>query len=282
MLYEFLGGHKHVRQIKLQNLSKRFQLSNLQDKLLNFWDDIPDTKIYDLGAFRILTTNKYLEGEVKKVQKRVTWKNKTKQVYSCNILPKIPDDTKDEFWRRWVLIGCFNDFLGGNNDPNILAKITTPQEFSGLLNKVILAWRRLEARKHFPDEWNDAEYIKTLWEIDMNAAKLFVTQMCEKGDGKDVDCHIFLEALNRFRIERRAQPISQNACTRALKELGIFIKTVSKKYHPDSSGRAYNKIGLKPDVDVRTLTDKKPSNLDEWMLKSKEEKKEIVKRKENS
>jgi phage/plasmid-associated DNA primase len=54
-------------------------------------------------------------------------------IYSTNKPPIVKDEDSFAFWRRWVVLNCPNTFTGDKKDPDILAKITTPEALSGLL-----------------------------------------------------------------------------------------------------------------------------------------------------
>lgn len=259
MIFKFLGGN-HIAQIKLQFLSHRFKLANLRGKLLNWWDDLDPYKINKSDIFRILTTNKYLSGEIKNIQDDIQWVNTTKQLYSCNDLPEVSPKTGDEFWRRWIIISCNSLFKDKDkmkeedyDDPNVFLrdiniseKIATPKEFSGLLNKCLKGMLRLEKRKCFPIEWDDIEKVKGLWLIDINPVKLFVDEYCDVGVDYKIDYDIFIKELNKFRTENhKVRAISKTMSTKSLKKISENIKKmpVNKKAHPESSG--YNYVGIK-------------------------------------
>lgn len=240
MLYAFLG-RKHVSEVSLQDLWRPFQAANLRDKLANIHDDLDLKKIHYVGMFKKIVTNKYLSSEVKNVQKHVEWINRTKLSFSCNRLPQ-PKDVGDDFYSRWILVPCFNQFIGDNKDPDKLKKITTPEELSGLFNKIIEAWTRLEDRKGFSKEWNDIDHVKGIWEMDINPVKLFVDKYCDVGKSEyEVDYELFHDEIRKYRKKHNVKEISKTMCTKSLKMIDERIKKkrVSIKFNPDSSGNKY-------------------------------------------
>jgi putative DNA primase/helicase len=61
-----------------------------------------------------------------------------------------PNDDTTAFFRRWIIIVFPNEFKPGEGaDPHILEKLTTEREFSGLLNKVLDALKRLLEKGQF-------------------------------------------------------------------------------------------------------------------------------------
>ena len=70
-------------------------------------------------------------------------KNHAKLTFSTNKMPHTPDPSR-AFHRRWFVVNCPTIFIKGENrDPDIISKITTPQELSGFFNITIEGRRRL-------------------------------------------------------------------------------------------------------------------------------------------
>ncbi|HEC66619.1 MAG TPA: hypothetical protein ENI23_15190, partial [bacterium] len=193
LLMRFFEGKKYgslISQLRLQSLSGKFQIIKTKGKILNIWDDLPKSKIGISDMFRLIVTNNVLSGRVKYVVDNVSWYNRCKLLFTCNTLPPTEKDMGDQFWRRWILESCFCEFKTKNKmtaddesnpnikvkKPHILDKICTSNEFSGLLNKALQAYKRLYERDGFPKEWDDVERLKGLWQIDINPVKLFLDE----------------------------------------------------------------------------------------------------------
>jgi len=231
LIVQFIGGNhpeRIISQIKLQDLRKRFTLANLKDKLFNYYDDLNYNKLANSDAFRLVVTNKYLSSEIKNVQGYITWRNYCKQLYSCNYLPEIPKNTGDEFWRRWLLIQCFNEFTPEKKRLEFANKKWSQEELSGLLNKCIEAWFRLENRQKFPEEYDNIETLKGTWMIDVNPVKLFVTEKCSIGEYFEINDKLFLNECNKFREEHQAKPITLAMCTHCIQEISDKIEKRKK------------------------------------------------------
>jgi putative DNA primase/helicase len=80
--------------------------------------------------------------------------------------------------RRWNIIPFPNKFIGTQCDQNILEKLTTPQELSGLLNKAIEALRGLLQRGHFATN-ETTEQIRLNYIRQSNSAKAFIEESVE-------------------------------------------------------------------------------------------------------
>jgi putative DNA primase/helicase len=84
----------------------------------------------------------------RKFQHSFTFENYAKLLFSANKVPEAFDDS-DAFFRRWLIVVFPNQFINDKADPNILQKLTTPEELSGLLNLVLPALKRLLEKGQF-------------------------------------------------------------------------------------------------------------------------------------
>jgi len=121
--------------------SNRFAKANLFGKLANIYADLSDDILQRTGTFKMLTGGDVIGAE-KKFRDSFTFVNHAKLLFSCNKLPEVYDDT-DAFFRRWIIIVFPNVFYGEKRDPNILEKLTVPEQLSGLLNIALEGLQRL-------------------------------------------------------------------------------------------------------------------------------------------
>lgn len=145
-----LLGNENVSNEPLQTLmTNRFALGQLYGKLANIYADLPAIALRDTGFFKMITGNDTIGAEFK-FRDRFYFKSYAKLIFSCNRIPETPDDTT-AFFRRWIIINFPNVFA--DNDPktdkNMLAKLTTSQELSGILNWAIVGLHRLLANERF-------------------------------------------------------------------------------------------------------------------------------------
>ena len=116
LLKNFIGATNTSAE-SLHDIEKnRFRLASLTGKLANICADIAGQHLPSSDTFKKLTT--------------------------CN-------DARDGFFRRWIILRFPNQFLSGKADPDLIEKLTTPQELSGLLNLALPALRRLMSNKAF-------------------------------------------------------------------------------------------------------------------------------------
>lgn len=134
-LIESFLGPDNVSHIPLQRLDDKFSAVKLYQKLANFYADLSPKAFYDTGKFKTIFGDR-IQAE-KKFQNPFDFTPYAKIAYSANRIPSTEDDT-EAFYRRWKVFNFPNTFTEGvNADPNLLFKLTTPDELSGLLNEVI-------------------------------------------------------------------------------------------------------------------------------------------------
>ena len=143
LLRRFLGS-QNVANVPLQTLAEnRFAAAELYGKLANTFADLSSEALRDTGLFKTLTGEDEIQAE-RKFRNPFRFTNYAKLVYSCNRLPETYDDS-DAFFARWIIINFPNKFEGEKADKNLIDKLTTEEELSGLLNLALLGlWRLLE------------------------------------------------------------------------------------------------------------------------------------------
>lgn len=164
MVKAFLGK-ENCSGLSLQQLgNSRFATSSLVKKLANIYADIPDSSLKNTGTFKMLVGQDLIGAEIK-FGRFFTFENHAKLLFSANKIPETSDDT-DAFFRRWMIIVFPNRFTDDKNaehkaDHNLIRKLTTPLELSGLLNKCLKRLTELLDSGHFHGDKPTAE-----WRVD--------------------------------------------------------------------------------------------------------------------
>jgi putative DNA primase/helicase len=176
LIIEFLGP-QNCSTIPLQQLCEdKFSLAQLYGKMSNICADLSSSEIKKLGPLKLLTGDDYIYAR-NLYSKGFSFKSRAKMLFSANVAPQINEDT-DAVYRRMIVIPCNNKFEGSNCDPNILAKITTPMELSGLLNWALEGLKRLLKQGFFTNDQTAAK-IKANYIRQSNSAKAFVEEKLE-------------------------------------------------------------------------------------------------------
>ena len=196
-LLKRLVGIENCSSIPLSALvPDSFNLYELFGKLLNLAGDIGNKDLQDTSMFKSLT-GRDLVTTKRKFLPGLTFENYAKFIFACNDLP-IVYDTSRGFWDRWILLNYPYTFVSQEEydqaedkkmlkikDENIIQKIVTPNEMSGLLNQALDGLNRLNSNHGFSDTKGTKE-IKNLWIRKANSVVAFALDNLEE----DYEGHI--------------------------------------------------------------------------------------------
>ncbi len=171
LMKRFLGPDNCVN-IPLQDFENdQYAMGELFSKLANLSADINKKALVKTGTFKNLTGRDMVSAN-RKFLNRAHFQNYAKQIFCANELP-ITYDTTPAFWNRWVLLEFPFTFLSQKEydtredktniklaDPEIISKLTTEMELSGLLNLALDGLDRLRKQKDF-------SYIKSVAEVEI-------------------------------------------------------------------------------------------------------------------
>lgn len=147
-LHKIFLGSWNYSNVPLQALTEnRFAPAELYGKLANFFADISSAALRETGYFKALVGEDTIMVE-RKFKNPFKFTNYAKLIFSCNQLPRSLDES-DAFFARWIIINFPNKFEGDKADKNILEKLTTEDELSGLLNNALLGLHRLLEKGEF-------------------------------------------------------------------------------------------------------------------------------------
>ena len=223
VLRAFLGG-ENIASIGLQTLERnRFASSTLQGKLANIYADLPSSSLYETGLFKMLTGNDPVSIEAK-FKDHINFLNYAKMIFSCNQLP-LSKDTSDALYRRWILLNFPNNFDEDRADINLLEKITTPEELSGILNWAVEGLKRLREQKKFSYKFT-IEQIRDQYERLSNSLHAFVKDFYEF-DGKTAIPKTKIYAEYQKYCHSRNLPIKSSSCVG--RELPQLMGVISER-----------------------------------------------------
>jgi putative DNA primase/helicase len=116
-------------------LGTRFATAELYGKLANIDADLSKEALKNTGIIKKLTGGDYIPAE-KKFRPPFQFVNHAKLLFSANEIP-ITEDETDAYFSRLIIINFPNQFLGNKADPNLIRKLTTDEELSGLLRIIL-------------------------------------------------------------------------------------------------------------------------------------------------
>lgn len=161
---EFLGrfcGRQSgvVSHVSLQDITENnFSLAELENKILNVFDDLSTSELTNYGRFKNITGATHHDIQVKH---KSSYRGRIycNHVYTCNIPPKVPMIVAREpaFWGRFEFINFPYEF---ETNTKFCDEVFTDQFMSGALNLVIAAMLEIHKNdklmvRHTPDEVRD-------------------------------------------------------------------------------------------------------------------------------
>ena len=223
-----LGGENYST-IPLQALvdpDKRFSASQIYKKLANFYADLPESALSEVGQFKVLTGEDAITIE-RKYKEPFTWLPYTKHIFSANIPPRVvnPDTA---FWKRWLVV----EFIGGFKEPIREFEKTLVGEIPQTVAIGIAAFRSVLKRGSFSFE-NTPEDAKHKWMSRSDTVYAFMEWLKSSSalveyPGGVVLVEDLYTYYTRYCSALDTAPESQAEFTKRLKELGYVVKKHSR------------------------------------------------------
>ncbi len=193
LMKRFLGID-NCASIPLQQLEEdNFAMGELFNKAANIAGDLDKKALKHTGAFKTLT-GRDLISAARKFLTRVKFTNYAKLIFACNDLP-ISYDMSHAFFVRWIILEFPYTFVTQEEyskiedtqekakcklqDPDIIEKISTPEELSGLLNVALNGLSRLLDNGDFSYSKNTEE-VKKLWRRKSSSFQAFLMDCVEE------------------------------------------------------------------------------------------------------
>lgn len=136
LIEKFLGIANVSGETLDRLLHEKFAIANIYQKMVNVDADVSaDVVFNNTGILKKLTGNDLHTGEFK-FKKPFKFINYAKLIFSCNKIPETEDLT-DAFFRRIIIINFTQQFFGEKEDPHIIDKLCTQEEFTILLHELL-------------------------------------------------------------------------------------------------------------------------------------------------
>jgi DNA primase catalytic core len=195
LLGEFIGedNTSHESLHGLEN--DPYSVAELYGKLLNIFPDLASSTIYENKSFKMLTGD---EGKIrarKIYREPFSFKNTARLIFSANHLPPVPGDNF-AYFRRWILLEFPNTFEGKDADKNLIDKLTTQEELSGLFNLAVRALRKLLENGEYSYDLSTTE-VQRMYRINSDPIAAFADE-CVVYSESDCLKITMLECYNRW------------------------------------------------------------------------------------
>jgi P4 family phage/plasmid primase-like protien len=211
LIEKFLGKDNTSSESLERLLNERFAAANLYQKLANIDADVSgDILIKNTGKLKKLTGNDEYPGEFK-YKTPFKFRNYAKLICSCNEIAET-NDTTDAFFRRLIIVNFTQQFLAEKDDPHIIDKLCTEEEFTGLLHELLGRLPRIIAHGIRP---TTNETIKETYEKYMRGTNPIA---------------VMYESYRFFCHAKKIAPESEQSFSRKLtKEFGFQVRQFRKE-----------------------------------------------------
>jgi P4 family phage/plasmid primase-like protien len=137
-----LHGSKNLSNVSLKSLvDNPFALADLENKDVNIDTELSQNSIKDMSILKKLTGNHPIRIERKNQHAYDTILH-AKLIFNANQLPISPDNS-DAHFRREIILSFPNQFEGDKEDQDLLKKLSTEEELSGIFNIIAIALKRI-------------------------------------------------------------------------------------------------------------------------------------------
>ncbi len=167
----------------LNDENLRFTRSGLVGKLANVSADLSSKYLSGDSQVKQIAVGDPMQVEYKGVQGFTVSPFATLWA-SANQLP-VSHDRTDAWYERLVILPFTRQHKGSSADRNLLGKMTTPVEMSGLLNKVLIALKVLLNENAFREAQSTREMTEE-YRLENDHVSRFLSETYEKRDGKRV------------------------------------------------------------------------------------------------
>jgi len=233
-LLEGFLGRQNVSHASLQEICHdRFAVADLSGKLANIHADLSDEKLNITGTFKQLVSGDTIRGQ-KKHQHSFSFNSVAKLIFSANKIPESDDDSY-AFSRRWIVLPFMKTF-SSNADLNLIDKLITNEELSGLLNLALKGLAELKTKGGFAQDEKTVQEIKELFEsTDSRSVLSFIHNGCRQDPTAKISSQKLYSEYERYAIENGVPPLDPIGFGKELKKLQIEREKVQvnkeRKYY---------------------------------------------------
>jgi P4 family phage/plasmid primase-like protien len=249
-----VGREDNCSNLSLHDIEEdRFARARLFGKALNTYADNKSQRLKETGNLKTVISGDTIEGQ-NKFKPRFSFRNRAKLIISTNNPPETDDKTY-AFYRRWTIVMFENTFVASEDpttpnkaDPQLIEKLTTPQELSGWLN-LGLVYLPILLREGFAQE--PIDQVKLEYEKKADRVSRYVQNYCVI-DGTRKDFFTPSKKLYNHYVKvcenDNIRPLDENVFGSRLVEHGVIHKRKRIKKGEGGMHYVYEPIRLKHEL----------------------------------
>jgi P4 family phage/plasmid primase-like protien len=265
-LMKRLLGLDNICNLPIQQFERdNYAVGELLNKMANLAGDIDSTTLKETGTFKMVTGRDPVSA-ARKFLTRITFVPFAKMIFCANQLPRTYDMTEG-FWSRWILIEYPYTFVDKEKydklsseelinvkikDPNIIDKIATKEELSGLLNWALEGLTRLLQRNSFSYSKNTDE-LKNMWVRKADSFSAFIMDCLEEEYENYITKKDLRRAYANYCKQHKVKVCSDKYINAAFAERGIIEE---RKNVDGTQLRVWDGVALKSCVKRQVRQDR--------------------------
>jgi putative DNA primase/helicase len=227
-LIEAFVGEDNCSSVKLHDLKNdKFMRAQMYGKIVNTYADIPATSLQDVGIFKALVSGDKMTAQ-HKYGKLFDFRNRAKLIFSGNSIPLSEGEDELAYFKRWVILRFNSLFKGDRQDKDLIKKLTTPENLSGLFNLALFGVKLLE-REGFPN--TPIQVIREEYDRQSISHKRFTEDKCISNPEKQeyyITKSDYYDSYLRYCLDNEYEPLTDDQVEVELSLMKIFGKRKRK------------------------------------------------------
>ena len=266
LLKTFLGAENCCSVPLSQLRSDSTSVCELFGKMANLAGDLNNTSLKETGLFKEITGRDTV-GAKRKYLRDLFFTNYSKQIFACNELPKVYD-FKPGFWSRWVLFEFPYMFIDkkeydvledkGNmriRDTEIIDKLTTEEEMSGLLNAALDGLDRVRKNKDISNSKGTAE-TKNFWIRNSDSFTAFCLDMIEEDYDGNIERKELRGTFMKYCKAHKIKGASDKGIKATLEDM--FGAVEGRKYDGTNQKYVWEGVKFKENYKISCISEEIP------------------------
>lgn len=212
-----LVGDANAANVPLHALEEsRFATAELYGRLANVFGDLDARALKTSSTFKSVVGGDAIQGE-RKHRDPFSFRPYARMLFSANATPPTHDSSQ-AYFDRWVILPFERRIRGTQReDRDIAAKLTTPRELSGLLNRALTTVSRVRARGFSTTHATTAAGDRFREEADSVAG--FISDRVQPLPDHRITRKATFDAYRAWCEENNRQPVSSHRFVPRLREL---------------------------------------------------------------
>jgi len=220
-IIENFVGYENFSSRKLSQLiEERFSKADLFGKLVNLGAEMSGKALEDTSDFKHLTGGEPITGE-KKFHGSFSFVNYAKLIFNANHIPYQKYDKTTAYFKRWIIVPFPETFDESNpkTDPDILDKMISDEELSGLFNWAIIGLKRIIRNRKFSyfDDMEEDE-VGERYELLAKPEKRFIIDHLKICEESFIPTNEVYDAYDDWADKRRYPIMTISSFTRSIKK----------------------------------------------------------------